>query len=52
MGAVSPRLGPSYLQRIVLGPVGPSFLQNINFVKCSLVFFSDDIPASDLNLKK
>ena len=44
MGPVS----PSYLQRIVLEPVGPSFLQNINFVKCNLVFFSDDISASDL----
>ena len=48
MGAVSPQLGTSYLQRIVLGPVGPSFLQNINYVKCNLVFFSDDTPASDL----
>ena len=44
MGPVS----PSFLQRIVLGPVGPSFMQNINFVKCNLVFFSDDISASDL----
>ena len=48
MGPVGPRLGPSYLQRIVLGPVGPSYLQNMNFVKCNLVFFSDHIPASDL----
>ena len=44
MGPVS----PSYLKRIVLVPVGPYFLQNINFVKCNLVFFSDDIPVSDL----
>ena len=48
LGPVSPRLGPSYLQRIALGPVGSSFLQTINFVKCNLVIFSDDIPASDL----
>ena len=40
-------MSPSYLQRILLGPVGLSFLKNINFVKCNLVLFSDDIPASD-----
>ena len=48
MGAREPATGHVLFAENCMGPVGPFFLQNINFVKCNLVFFSDDILASDL----
>ena len=48
MGPVGPQLGPYYLQRIVLGPMGPSFLQNMNFPSVILFFYSDYILAIEL----